>query len=149
MKPLPLTRLSLPAVALVLALAAPQDPGPQGVAPHRFEGVYELRQRVVDGKADAKPATGYLAITHRHLFVQLASPGPDPELPLLRSGVRTWTAKGDQLNGVVRLGWYTDGDGGVHLESPGATEQRRLELLRGMVRLYQDEHSYLEFERVE
>lgn len=157
MNRLPSVRLLLPAIALVLAFAIPQEPvspppqpAPVGTpAPHPFAGVYRLRQRVVDGVPDTKPNTGFLAITHRHLFLQLAAPGSDPDLPLLRTGVRTWTAKGDQLQGVVQLGWYTDAAGGVHLERPGTTEQRRLEVLRGQVRLYQDENSYLEFERVE
>jgi hypothetical protein len=63
--------------------------------------------------------------------------------------VRTWTAQGDVVQTTVSMGWYTDGDGDVHLEKTGTIEQRRLERLRGLVRLYQGENTYLEFERVE
>lgn len=150
-------RLALPAAALAFAFAAqepapaPQDPKPAAAAPapHAFEGVYELRRRVVGGVVDTKASSGYLAITRRHLFVCLAADGADPDLPLLRAGVRTWTAQDRILQTTVRLGWYTDADGHVRLEQPGTEEKRRLELLRGLVRLHQDEHSYLEFERVE
>ncbi len=150
-------RTALFAVALVSALAAgPQDPKPatpappaEAVTPHPFEGVYQLRRRVVAGVIDNQPSTGYLAITRRHLFIQLAAPGPDPDLPLLRAGVRTWAAKDGALQTTVRIGFYTDADGNVLLEKPDTVELRRLELLRGGVRVRVDEHNYLDFERVE
>ncbi len=152
------TRVLLPAAAVVAAfIAGQQEPKPAPQPPaslarpalHPFEGVYELRRRVAAGAVDPQPGSGWLAITSRHLFVSLAAPGPDPDLPLLRSGVRTWTAQGDTLQTVVRLGWYTDGDGQVHVEKAGTLETRRLERLRGLVRLHQSENTYLEFERVE
>ncbi len=154
-------RFLLPAAALAVAFTgsrqdpvpAPQEPTPPPPlaqpAPHPFEGVYQLRRRVIVDTAATQPCTGYLAITKRHLFLCVAAPGTDPELPLLRAGVRTWTAKADQLQMAVQLGWYTDADGNVKVETPGTTEKRSLELLRGLVRLHQDGHSYLEFERVE
>jgi len=154
-------RLALPTAALTFAfLAGRQEPAPQDPpsqapstlarpAPHRFEGVYELRRRVTAGIADPQPSSGFLAITRRHLFVTLAAPGPDPDLPLLRASARTWTAKDDIVQTTVRLGWYTDANGSVLLEKPGTEEKRRLEVLLGIVRLHQDERSYLEFERVE
>lgn len=152
------TRLLLPAAALAGAFfaghqepkPAPQEPTSLArPVPHPFEGVYELRRRVAAGVVDPQPSTGWLAITNRHLFVSLAAPGPDPDRPLLRSGVRTWTAQGDKMQTTVCMGWYTDGDGEVHLEKAGTIETRRLERLRGLVRLHQGENTYLEFERVE
>lgn len=132
----------------------PQDPPPapssaSAPAPHAFEGVYELRRRVIDGVVDPKPSTGHLVITRQHLFVCLAAPGPDPELPLLRAGVRTWAPDPDGVSTTVRLGWFTDADGSVQIEKPGTLEKRRVELFRGGLRLYQDRDSHLDFERVE
>jgi hypothetical protein len=146
-------------VALVIAFVhGRREPTPQEPTPapslarptsHPFEGVYELRRRVAAGIENLKPGSGFLAITHRHLFVSFAAPGNDPDLPLLRSSTRTWTAKDDVLQMTVQLGWYTEADGTVRVEQPGTVEKRRLEVLRGLVRLCQDDRNYLEFERVE
>lgn len=127
----------------------PQESAAGRPKPHPLEGVYELRRRVMNGKPDLLPSRGYLAITQRHLFLYFAAPGPDRDLPLVRAGVRTWRPEGVQVKGVVQLGWYTDTEGGVHVERPGTEELRRIELVRGGVRVVQDERSWLEFERVE
>ena len=115
-----------------------------------LEGVYELRARVVDGVADQLRSRGYVAITKRHMLVCLVGPGSDPDLPLLRAGVRTWRAeREDQVRTEFRLGFFTDEEGGVHLESPGTAEIKRIEQVRGFVRIWQDARSYLEFDRIE
>ena len=155
------------AIALAVALAAVQEPAPQqpppqqaqepagaGAAgkppePHPFEGVYELRRRVVAGLPDRNPSTGYLAITKRHMFVCLAAPGPEADKPLLRAGIRTWIPERGGITTTGRLGWFTDAEGRVRIEKADTVESRRFEVGRGFVRLLQDQANYLEFVRVE
>jgi hypothetical protein len=156
---------ALLALAAVAALQDPPPPPPRqdvptaGAAPapvpaaarHPLEGVYELRARFLDGKKALLPSRGWLAITQRHLFLCVSAPGTDPELPLLRTSVRTWqpdVAEG-AMRTTVQLGWFTDKDGKVHLERSGTDERRRIEVIRGGVRIAQDERNFLEFERVE
>lgn len=141
-----------------------QDPPPAAQEPQEskepkglperdpLEGVYVLTGRQVAGHPDPNPSHGYLAITHRHIFLTFAGAGPDPDYPLLRAGVRKWTRKGDKqstVDGVVQLGFFTDGDAEVHIEQPGTREPRRIDLLRGGLRVWQDDQSFLDFERVE
>ncbi len=114
-----------------------------------MEGVYELRRRVVNNQPHALPSHGYLAITQRHLFLYLAAPSLDPALPLVRASVRTWQPQKELVRTTIKLGWFTDQEGVVHLERPGTEEPRRLELIRGGLRVLQDERNWLEFERVE
>ena len=49
----------------------------------------------------------------------------------------------------MQLGWFTDTEGRVHVETPGTKETRRMVLERGLLRISQDERNELEFERVE
>ena len=116
---------------------------------HALEGVYELKKRVAAGQDEAQPSRGYLAITNRHMFLCLVGPGTDPEQPLLRSGVRTWRPDAELMRCELKLGYFTDSKGGIHLERPGTPEARRVELARGRLRIFQDMKSYLEFERIE
>ena len=118
-------------------------------AAHALEGVYELRARIIDNKKDALPCHGYVAITRRHLFLCLVAPGTDPDVPLVRTGVRTWRPEGELIAATIELGWFTDKDGGMHAEKPGTPERRRIELVHGGIRIKQDERNWLEFERVE
>jgi hypothetical protein len=83
------------------------------------------------------------------MFLCLAGPGPDPEQPLLRSGVRTWKPEDDFVRCELKLGYYTDSRGDIHVERPGVVEVRRVELAGGRLRIFQDSSSYLEFERIE
>jgi hypothetical protein len=128
-------------------------PAPADVAghakPNPLEGVYRLTARVIAGKRDAGTCRGYLAITQRHLFLCLAAPGPDRDTPLLRAGVRTWKAVDGGTEASIQLGWYNDKDGKLHLETPGTEERRRVEFIQGGLRVLQDDHNWLEFERVE
>jgi hypothetical protein len=117
--------------------------------PHPLEGVYTLRARMLDGKAERLPSRGFVAITQRHLFLCLASPGATPESPLLRAGVRTWKPAEAFVDGTVQLGWYTDADGTVVTERAGASERRRVDPIPGGIRIWQDNRSWLDFERVE
>jgi hypothetical protein len=126
------------------AVPAPAEPG--------LEGVYELRRRIANGTEVAAKSTGYVAITKRHLFLCLVAEGPTPELALLRSGVRTWQAgAGQRCRTECKLGYFTDAEGNIHVEAPGAVEQKRIEwdAERRVLRIWQDERSHLEFERVE
>ncbi|MBX3464347.1 MAG: hypothetical protein KF830_14355 [Planctomycetes bacterium] len=157
MRRLPACVRSLPLLLAVLALA-PQDPkpaaaGPQDSAaaavPHPLEGVYVLRRRLIGGVVDKQPSQGYLAVTKRHLLLCLAAPTPDPDLPLVRAAVRSWSAKDDVLSTTVRMGWYTDANGKLYVEKADTVEQRRIDLMRGGLRLRQDDNNYLEFERIE
>lgn len=151
-------------VAGVLFAPRQQDPPPakapapaQAPAPtpagrparHPLEGVYGLRARIIDTRKDATECRGYLAITQRHLFLCLAAPGPNPDLPLVRTGVRTWQPDGEQVTATIALGWFTDKDGALHAEQPGTLERRRIEPIQGGVRVLQDARNWLEFERIE
>lgn len=125
------------------------QPPPGAPARHPLAGVYELRRRVVDGLAETRPSRGYLAITNRHMFLCLAGPGTDDNKPLLRAGVRTWAQRGDAIESIVKIGYYTDAEGGIHVEPPATAEKRRISMERGLLRIHQDGRNLLEFERVE
>ncbi len=144
--------------AFAAAVQDPQPPKPVAAAPkavpglparHPYEGVFELRRRIVAGQVDPRPARGYLVLTQHHMVVCFEGPGAAPDRPLVRAGVRTWTQKGDSLETEVRLGWFNDGDGDVHVEKPGTQETRRVVVERGTLRLHQDAQNSLEFERIE
>ena len=129
--------------------AATSKPPATARTPHPLEGVYALRARMLDGKAERQPSRGFVAITQRHLLLCFASPGPTPDAPLLRAGVRTWKPADAFVDGIVELGWYTDVDGKVVAERTGAAERRRIDLIPGGIRIWQDNRSWLDFERVE
>lgn len=140
-------------------VGGPQDPVPKPApapkvvpgAPsrHPWEGVYRLRRRTIDGAVEARASRGYVAITQRHMFVCLAGPGADADLPLLRAGVRTWKQQEDAIESIVEIGYYTDAEGGIHVETPGVEEVRRITIDRGILRIHQDARNHLEFERIE
>lgn len=138
-----------PPVPPAAAAPAQQPHAPRGPARHPLEGVYALRARFVDGEKVRAPSQGWLALTRRHLFLCVSAPGADAEVPLLRAAVRTWEGDGAQASTTVRMGWFTDRDGTVHVEQPGTVERRRIEAIRGGVRIAQDDRNFLEFERVE
>lgn len=117
-------------------------------ARHPLEGVYELRSRVVDGVAQLE-SRGYLAITPRHMFLCVAAGGTDPDLPLLRAAVHEWKPDRELVRRVVRLSYYTDGGGGIHVDAPGAIELRMVRLVQGGVRVMLDEGNWLDFTRLE
>jgi hypothetical protein len=136
----------------------PQKPRAESAAPtvknlpptSPLEGVYELRSRTIDGKTELYRARGYVAITKRHMLVCFVAPGPDPDLPLLRAGVRSWQPDKDALvRTEFKLGFYTDEKGRVHVEPPGNVEIKRIDVERGRLRIWQDDKSHLEFERIE
>ncbi len=135
-----------------------QDPGRQDPAreepvgtPKRdpMEGFYELRSRTVRGVPDLDKNSGYVAITGRHMLVCLLAAGPDPDYPLLRAGVRTWHKRKEGVETVLKLGFYTDDEGEIHVEEPGTMQVRRIDLIRGKLRIWQDQTSFLDFERIE
>ena len=108
-----------------------------------------LRTRVDKSAFDTQVNRGYVAITRRHMLVVLAAAGSDPDYPLLRAGVRTWAKNKDRVDTVIELGFFTDEDGEIHVEAPGTKQVRRIDVIRGMLRIWQDEQSFLEFERLE
>lgn len=116
---------------------------------HAIEGVYRLRKRVVNGVASTKPSSGYLAITTRHLFLNLMTPGTKPNLPLVHSAVREWRQERGELRTTAKLDYFTDSFGKIHIAPEGHQEARSVLLTLGGVRIIQGRHSYLEFERVE
>lgn len=116
---------------------------------HPLEGVWELRRRIVAGKPEPRPSHGYVAITRQHMFLCLIGPSNDADHPLLRAGVRTWSMKRENMETVVKLGWFTDSSGALHVEPPGTAELRQVALERGVLRFVQDGQNELEFERVE
>lgn len=116
---------------------------------HPLEGVYKLRSRVVQGLAGNQSNHGYLVITARHMFLSLASPGTSDEHPLVHSSVREWRMADDGVRTTSKLDYFSD-DGGVITMTPeGKQEVRRIQVVRGGVRVIQGEQSWLEFERVE
>ncbi len=135
-----------------------QDPAPVAAPvgkpaipiPRPLEGVYELRSRTVAGVPEAQPGRGYVAITKRHMLLCFVMPGGDPDAPLVRGGVRTWRPDRDDLvRTEQRLGFFTDGSGGIHLDKPGTIEVKKIDVERGRLRIWQDDRSHLEFERIE
>ena len=123
---------------------------PKGMpAPNPLEGVFELRKRTRNGTPEALPGRGYMVITKRHLMMCLVAPGSDPEQPLVRAGVRSWKKQDEFVNTEIKIGFYSDEAGTIHLEEQGKLEPRRIDLERGRLRVWQDERDYLEFERVE
>jgi hypothetical protein len=118
--------------------------------PHAIEGVYLLRSRTIEGVAMTQRSRGYVAITKKHMLICLVAEGPDPKLPLLRSGVRTWQPDRDNMfRTEVKLGFYSDVQGGMHIDAPGNAEIKRIDVERGLLRIWQDDRSNLEFERIE
>ncbi len=116
---------------------------------HPFEGVYELRRRMVAGAIDPRTGSGYAAITSRHLFLCILGPGVNASRPLLRADVRGWKPIDNGIQTEVKLSYFNDADGNVIVARPGERATRRVDLARGLLRIYQDDLSYLEFERVE
>ena len=138
-------------------LQDPQDSqDPQGEArseqrPERdpIEGVYRLKRRMLRGAPDPNTSRGYVAITRRHLLLCFAGAGSDPDYPLLRAGVQEWKRRETGYQTTVQLGFYSDADGELHVEKKGELRNRRIDVVRGLLRIWQDESSFLEFERVE
>ena len=120
-------------------------------APERspLEGVYRLTSRVVNGLPDKKRSRGYLAITSRHLFINLASPGPKDEHPLVHAGVREWRKVGNDIRTTAKLDYFSDNEGRIAITPEGKQEARHIEIIRGGVRVIQSSRSWLEFERIE
>jgi hypothetical protein len=151
--------------AALLWFAAPQEPAPNPPPqpaeklaeaqppgkPERdpFEGVYRLRQRVVDGIDVPGEADGYLVVTQRHMVLSVAATGSRVDRPLVRSSVREWTRGEQSLKSVIKLGFYTDAGGELRVEATGAEEVRRIQIVRGGVHVFQADRSWLEFERIE
>ena len=129
--------------------AEPTAKPAEGEARHAIEGVFALKRRVVDGNPDVRPGAGYVAITRGHLLVCLAGPGASRDTPLVTASVQTWEPKGQGFATEVKLGFFSDVDGELHLEPRGLRRARRIEVARGVLRVYQTDRSYLEFERVE
>lgn len=117
--------------------------------PHAYEGVYRLTGRVMNGIRDSKPSKGYLAITNRHLFLNLAAAGPDKGHPLVNAGVREWRPTADGVRTTARLDWYSDSAGDLHFVKDGKQEVRVIRAVVGGLRVMQGQQSWLEFERVE
>lgn len=117
--------------------------------PDGLEGFYQLRRRVVAGTASLDPGEGYLAVGRRHLLLQVSAPTDVPTLPLLRSNTWRWQRVDNKLQLTVLLGMFNDADGQLHLEQPGSVVVRDIEQLGDVLRIYQDQQSYLEFKRAE
>ncbi|MCR9244536.1 MAG: hypothetical protein NXI31_05850 [bacterium] len=129
-----------------------KDPGTSSVKRlprDPIEGVYRLLSRMIDGVPDPNAVRGYVAVTRRHMLLCLAARGPDPDYPLLRAGVREWQRRKRSFDTIVQMGFYTDADGEVHVEEPGTSQVRRIDVIRGKLRIWQEGNSYLEFERIE
>ncbi|GAB4136765.1 MAG: hypothetical protein Fur0037_01540 [Planctomycetota bacterium] len=117
--------------------------------PDPIEGFYRLARRVVGGVVQIRPGDGFLAVGRRHMMLQVSAPTGAPDLPLLRAGTWRWRRAGDQIVLSVLLDHFNDADGELHLRAPGIIERRRIELLGDVLRVHQDDHSFLEFRRAE
>ena len=84
----------------------------------------------------------------RHLVLYLMGAGPDPAIPLLRAGVRKWRRFDDSLQLTTLAGHYTE-KRDVVVEPGGAVEMRRLEVIGGIIRIFQDGQGWLDFARIE
>ncbi len=63
--------------------------------------------------------------------------------------MQSWEPKGQGFATEVKLGFFSDVDGELHLEPRGLRQVRRIEVARGVLRVHQNDRSYLEFERIE
>ena len=129
--------------------AAASEAVPGKPEQHPLEGVFKLTGRVINGARDRKPSKGYLAITGRHLFLNLASPGLREDRPLVHAGVREWREVEGGLRTTTRLDFFSDGSGDLHLVRDGKQELRRIVRVVGGLRVMQGQRTWLEFERVE
>lgn len=116
---------------------------------HPLEGVYKLRSRVVQGLAGNPSSRGYLVITSRHMFLSLASPGTSDVHPLVHAGVREWRMTDDGVRMTCKLDYFSNGSGVITMTPEGKQDVRRIQIVRGGVRVIQGEQTWLEFERVE
>lgn len=116
---------------------------------HPLEGVYKLRSRVVQGLASNPSSRGYLVITRRHMFLSLASPGTSDEHPLVHAGVREWRMTDDGVRMTCKLDYFSNESGVITMTPEGKQDVRRIQIVRGGVRVIQGEQTWLEFERVE
>lgn len=112
-------------------------------------GIYELRGRGLGGLPMPNTGKGWLVIGRRHLLICLEGPGPDPDIPLFRAGVRRFTRQGNLLNTTVLAGHFNLDNGDVKIEPEGLQEQRLVEVVGGRLRVLQNEREWLEFARVE
>ena len=152
--------MQTPSILLTLGLAVsiawqdPRSPAARDDVPgapekHALEGVYKLKGRVINGVRDRKPSKGYLAITGRHLLLNLASPGLREDRPLVHAGVREWREVEGGLRTTSRLDFFSDGAGDLHFVRDGKQELRKLVPMVGGLRVLQGQRTWLEFERVE
>lgn len=146
--PVPVGRPAAEAPAAASPGAA-SEAKPGAPKPHPFQGVFRLTARCSDGDVALAPGVGHLAITGRHLFLVAGAPGSTPNVLLLRSSVRTLRVRDDTMQTRVVAGWLVDDDSHVVLEEEGKEELRRVLLVQGGLRIEQDKHNWLEFERVE
>ena len=151
---------NLTAVVLLAAAVSPswQDPVKVSGAKtkavgrgkrHPWEGVYRLKRRVVGGVEPPQPTRGYIAITGRHLFLQLVAPGVEDEHPLVHAAVREWRQVGGVMHTSARLDLHSTGAGRIVLQPRGKQEARTVELVQGGLIVRQGREDYLEFERIE
>jgi hypothetical protein len=131
------------------AQEAPAKEIPGKPEKHELEGVYVLKRRMSAAGQDARASRGYLAITGRHLFLCIAAEGADATTPLVHAGVRTWQPQQDRVRTTVLIGCLTNSDGAIKAEKPGHEELRRIEPMKGGLRVMQPDNRWLEFERVE
>lgn len=112
-------------------------------------GAWSLRSRTIGGRLDPALSRGHVVFTSRLMFVYLAGPGPNPKIPLLRAGVRSWERSGQGIKTTALAGHFNDARGEVVVEPPGLVESRQIELKDDSLRIYQDQFNYLDFVRAE
>ncbi|MEY3160054.1 MAG: hypothetical protein RIT25_45 [Planctomycetota bacterium] len=118
-------------------------------APDPLEGTWRLKTRVREGAVASQPGEGWMFVGRRHLSIHLQGPGRSEEFPMLRAGVRRWQRQGGSLQMTVVAGHFNDESGDIKVESAGATETRRFEMIGPLLRIHQGSNSWLDFLRVE
>lgn len=118
-------------------------------APDPIEGTWRLKSRVREGAVATQPGEGWMFVGRRYLSIHLQGPGKSVEFPMLRSGVRRWQRQGGSLQMTVVAGHFNDEGGDIKVESAGATETRRFEMVGPLLRIHQGNNSWLDFLRVE
>ncbi len=114
--------------------------------PTPLEGFYRLRA-VVKGGAELATTRGYVYFGRSHMALNTRTVTHPRVAPFVQASVRSYRVEGDQLITTSLLGH--DYPGKLRIEQSGLVEQRRFQRAGTLLRIYQADRAYMEFERVE
>jgi hypothetical protein len=132
------------------------EPVQRGDLPERYgtrdpiEGVWQLRQRYVDGQP-ADTGTGYLFLGRRHLAIHLQAPGLEPDIPMIQSAVHQWERADNsgKIRTTTLVGHFNETDGDILIERAGQVQLRTLEIRDGLLRIAQGAGTWMDFAKIE